>query len=62
MLAVKSESGVSEVVYSVVTEDERLLVLGGRGVCFLLQDDFYLVNWISAGFTPHIQINILINK
>ena len=35
MLAVKSEGGVSEVVYSVITENKRLLVLGGSDGCFL---------------------------
>ena len=34
MLAVKSEGGVSEVVYSVVTENKRLLVLGEITVAF----------------------------
>ena len=35
-LAVKSESDVSEVVYSVVTENQRLLALEGSDGCFLI--------------------------
>jgi len=39
------ESGAGEVVYSVVTENQRLLLLGGSDGCvfLLLEYDFYLI-------------------
>jgi len=56
-LAVESESGAGEVVFSVVNKT-KIIISGGKRRLFsflLLEYDLCLLNWID--FTPQIQIN-----
>jgi len=59
-LAVEEESGASEVMYSMVTKKQKVIISGGKQQLFsflLLKYDFCLLNWIRVDFTPQIQIN-----
>ena len=44
MLAVKKESGVSEVVHSVVTENKKVTTSGAKLFFLFIENDFYLIN------------------
>jgi len=55
---IRVRDSASEVVYSAVTENQRLLVLERSEGCvfLLLEYDFYLINWTRVDFAPHLQI------
>jgi hypothetical protein len=59
-LAVESESGTSEVVYSVVTENKGYYFWREAKVVFFSfgRTRFCLLNWIRVNLKPQIQINI----